>query len=132
MKNIKVNVRYKLFYALIMSLILIAYLAIYYYIEKDTTLLLYQAITWSCPYVFLYYAYILKNKIRIVEDKQLICKPSNSIYFETIDINKINRVEKQKGLLFTSVIVHYNEKDKVRLYPDDCTSFINTLNQNIA
>lgn len=130
MEKIMVNKRYKLLYAVLLLSILLMYLLIYYLVKNDTEELLYKAITWGVPGLLIYLTFIARMNIKITEGKQLICKPSNYLLNKTINISQISDLEFKKGAIFSKVVVHYNQNDKIVLYPDNCTYFIESIKKH--
>src|SRR3712207_1767212 len=125
MKNIKVNIRYKAYYALGIFSIYLIFLLVYGLVKKSSAELLLNVLGWGIPCLFIYYVFIHRIKILITDDnRQLICKPSNSIWYETIDLQKIHSIRLKKGIFFDKIVIRFN-MDKVVLYPENSLSLLN-------
>ncbi|WP_027325984.1 hypothetical protein, partial [Bacteroides pyogenes] len=65
MKNIKVNIRYKAYYALGIFSIYLIFLLVYGLVKKSSAELLLNVLGWGIPCLFIYYVFIHRIKILI-------------------------------------------------------------------
>ena len=66
-------------------------------------------------------------KIVITDRGELVYKPSNSLFYATIDILKIDNASQEKSFLFTRVVIRYNGKERAFLYPENIPAFLELL-----
>lgn len=66
-------------------------------------------------------------KIVVTDGGELVYKPSNSLFCETIDIQKIDSASLERGLLLTRAVIRYNGKERAFLYPQDVPAFLELL-----
>lgn len=83
---------------------------------------------WGIPCLFIYYILIHRMKIVVTDGGELVYKPSNSLFCETIDIQKIDSASLERGLLLTRAVIRYNGKERAFLYPQDVPAFWNCCN----
>ncbi len=126
MKEIKTNTKYKLFYAFCLFAIYMIYLLIYGILEKNYAGLLEHAFIWGIPIIFIYYIFIYRMKILIMNTNQLVCKQSNDLFNRAIDIQKIYKIVSRKRCSFIEVIIYY-DNNKVTLYPQNSLEFLKLL-----
>lgn len=126
MKEIKINTKYKLYYAFCLFAIYIIFLSIYSIVKKNNADLFGQVFVWGIPILFIYYTFIYRMKILITNTNQLICKSSNDLFSQTIDLQKIHKVVSRKKCFFTEVIIYY-DKNRVKLYPQNSLEFLKLL-----
>lgn len=127
MKEVKINVKYKLYYATCMFIIYATYLLVYYLATKSYIGLLEHVFIWGIPSVFIFYLFVYRMKMQITDKDQIIYKPVNSLSYQTINIRSIAKIVLHKKRYFNEVIVHCNDNN-IKLHPQNPTAFIEYIN----
>lgn len=127
MKTIQVSFKYKLWYMLGLLAVYFTYLFACYVVTRNVTETLYNVPVWGIPCLFTYYILIHRMKIVVTDGGELVYKPSNSLFCETIDIQKIDSASLERGLLLTRAVIRYNGKERAFLYPQDVPAFLELL-----